>query len=65
MNHGVSRPFYISDQFEEDVELLRDDGISEGLNSVHPIGYPISHSAHVGFRRPIVPRGVASTSSIS
>jgi hypothetical protein len=31
---------------------LRDDGVSEAFKTVHPLGYPISHSTHVGFREP-------------
>lgn len=38
--------------FENRVGLLWDYGISEALDSVHPIGNPISHSTHSGFRRP-------------
>jgi hypothetical protein len=31
---------------------LRDDCIAEGAKAVHPVGYPISHSTHPGFREP-------------
>ena len=37
-----------ADQFDN----LRDDCVSEGSQSVHPIGNPISHSTHVGFSFP-------------
>jgi hypothetical protein len=47
-------------QFEENIELLRNYCVSEAFNSVHPIGYPINHSTHSGFNRPIFPRGVSS-----
>lgn len=31
---------------------LRDDGVAESLESVHPRGNPMSHSTHGGFRLP-------------
>src|SRR5262245_14477408 len=31
---------------------LRDDRVSEAAQSVHPVGYPSSHSTHVGFSCP-------------
>jgi hypothetical protein len=31
---------------------LGDDGVSEGPQSVHPSGNPMSHSTHVGFNGP-------------
>ena len=47
-------------QFEKKVKLLRHYRVSEAFNSVHPIGYPISHSTQFGFIGPILPRGVDS-----
>src|SRR4030042_1846992 len=38
--------------FKDFVCNLRDNGISEGFKSVHPLGYPMSHSTHIGFRLP-------------
>ena len=32
-----------------------DDGVSESSEAVHPSGYPMSHSTHVGFRGPVPP----------
>ena len=31
-------------------------GVSESFKTVHPRGYPMSHSTHVGFRAPLTPR---------
>jgi hypothetical protein len=31
---------------------LRDDGVTEAFKTVHPSGYPMSHSTHVGFNAP-------------
>src|SRR5262245_33611166 len=31
---------------------LRDDGVAERAQSVHPAGNPINHSTHVGFNKP-------------
>jgi len=31
---------------------LWDYGVSEGSKSVHPVGNPMSHSTHVGFKCP-------------
>jgi hypothetical protein len=31
---------------------LRDDGVAEGSQTVHPSGNPMSHSTHVGFSEP-------------
>jgi len=36
---------------------LRDDGVAEAAKSVHPRGYPMSHSTHVGFRAPLSSSG--------
>jgi hypothetical protein len=33
---------------------LGDYGVSETAQSVHPLGYPMSHSTHVGFNAPVV-----------
>ena len=32
---------------------LRDDGVAKGSQTVHPSGYPMSHSTHVGFKLPL------------
>ena len=37
------------------LDILGDDCATEGAQSVHPIGNPISHSTHVGFRAPPAP----------
>ena len=31
---------------------LGDDGVSKSSKAVHPVGYPMSHSTHSGFREP-------------
>src|SRR4051812_45314160 len=40
---------------------LRDEGIAEGAQSVHPSGNPISHSAHGGFTPPPPPLSAGSS----
>jgi hypothetical protein len=42
----------VVDESGEHLRDLRDDGVSEASKAVHPGGYPISHSTHVGFREP-------------
>src|SRR6185312_8994833 len=36
----------------DDFRDLRDDGVAERVQLVHPAGIPINHSTHRGFRRP-------------
>src|SRR5690606_23467382 len=43
---------YAFDCSEDLFRDLRDDGVSESSQSVQPVGYPMSHSTHVGFRGP-------------
>jgi hypothetical protein len=40
------------DALAEPLGDLGDEGVSEGSKSVHPVGNPMSHSTHVGFRLP-------------
>jgi hypothetical protein len=42
----------LDDCFADDLDDLRDDGVSEGSKAVHPRGNPMSHSTHGGFREP-------------
>ena len=44
--------YHFPDPPEDDLRDLRDDGVSEASKAVHPVGYPMSHSTHVGFNRP-------------
>ena len=39
----------------DDLDDLRDDGISEASKAVHPTGNPISHSTQSGFSLPLIP----------
>jgi hypothetical protein len=39
---------------------LRHYGVSESSKSVHPSGYPMSHSTHVGFSGPVEPSAMAA-----
>jgi hypothetical protein len=41
------------DALAEPLGDLRDEGVSEGSKSVHPVGNPMSHSTHVGFKLPV------------
>ena len=58
-------PFYRSYRREKRIKLLRDYRVSETLNSVHPIGYPIRYSRYSGFIGPILPSGVSSRKLLS
>lgn len=58
--------FRFNHSLDELIGDLGDDCVSEAFKSVHPIGYPISHSTHVGFSFPpttsprlCLPRSVA------
>jgi hypothetical protein len=50
--HSTTSPFNVCDCFEDLVDLLRDNGISEALKAVHSSGKPINHSTQVGFNNP-------------
>jgi hypothetical protein len=54
--------FRFEDRLPDERRDLRDDRISEGSQTVHPSGNPISHSTHVGFSAPLtkVPRAAAA-----
>tara|TARA_R100001082_G_scaffold2862_1_gene2496 strand:- start:504 stop:908 length:405 start_codon:yes stop_codon:yes gene_type:complete len=47
---------------ESDLGLLRDDGVPEASQTVHPTGNPISHSTHAGFNCPVCPRRATTVS---
>jgi hypothetical protein len=49
----LALPFYFCDRSQDLEGDLRDDGVPEGPQSVHPVGYPISHSTHAGFKEPV------------
>jgi hypothetical protein len=42
----------MEEPFEDLFDALRDDGVAECRKTVHPLGYPMSHSTHVGFNCP-------------
>jgi len=39
-------------QLAEEGRDLRDDRVAQPSQTVHPSGYPMSHSTHVGFSAP-------------
>ena len=39
----------VIDEIPYPFKELRDNSVSESSKSVHPSGYPMSHSTHVGF----------------
>jgi hypothetical protein len=45
---------YLEDAPRDPFRDLRDDGVAETAQAVHPSGYPMSHSTHVGFNAPPV-----------
>ena len=44
--------FRFDDAAPDPFRDLWDDGVSESSKAVHPSGYPMSHSTHVGFSAP-------------
>lgn len=51
--HAISAaaaPMQLDDSLTPELPDLRDDGVSEASQSVNPIGNPMSHSTHSGFR---------------
>jgi hypothetical protein len=50
---------------DTDSTLGRGEAISEPFKSVHPRGYPISHSTHVGFNCPEIPDSVSTRWAVS
>jgi hypothetical protein len=43
----------VEDQVADVLGDLWDYGVTEGFKSVHPVGNPISHSTHGGFKGPL------------
>jgi hypothetical protein len=44
--------FVVEDPPADELRDLRDNAVAESSESVHPMGHPMSHSTHVGFRLP-------------
>lgn len=45
---GLANALYLRYGFEDWIGLLRDDGVSEGSKSVHPMGNPMTDSTQCG-----------------
>jgi len=50
----LSRDMRLNYPLADPLRDLRDDGVSESSKSVHPSGYPMSHSTHAGFNCPVI-----------
>jgi hypothetical protein len=47
--HQLPPPFMPEDGSPDEIGDLRHDGVAEGAQTLHSVGYPMSHSTHVGF----------------